>query len=154
MTDQTEQVLAIGLLLLSFWLIPRPERTIATTTSQQTDLLPQKFDFSSELLCGVGSGDGGIVGGDGVRTFGQTCPLIQGNDRTDIAVMDAIEVKAETIVQPSLSAIQIDQLFDRAWANGTRTYSGLIEYVRVITGKGTSKTRVRTWKEKRGLLDE
>ena len=49
---------------------------------------------------------------------------------------------------------QIDELFDCAWAGGTKTYAGLIESVRATTGKGTSKTRVKAWKEKRGLLNE
>jgi hypothetical protein len=148
MTDQTEQVLAIGLLLLFFLAIPKPDRTIATTP-QQTDLLAPKFDFFDQLI----SGGGDAVGG-GVETFGQICPLVAGNDRPDVAVVvETIEVKAETIVQPSLSSYQVDDLFDHAWANGTKTYEGLIEYVRVVTGKGTSKTKVKSWKEKRGLLD-
>jgi hypothetical protein len=48
----------------------------------------------------------------------------------------------------------IDDLFDSAWLSGTRTYSGLIEYVRATTGTGTSKTRVKKWKVDRGLINE
>ena len=63
-------------------------------------------------------------------------------------------VAAEVVYLPVSAGNQIDELFDYAWADGTKTYAGLIEYVRSSTGKGTSKTRVKAWKEKRGLLDE
>lgn len=68
-----------------------------------------------------------------------------------------MNVKIATLIaaveQPE-SIESIEELFDMAWQSGTRTYSGLIEFVRQKTGTGTSKSRVKKWKVDRGLLDE
>ena len=42
-----------------------------------------------------------------METFGQTCPLVPGDDRLGVVV------KVETIVQPNLSSNQVEELFDR-----------------------------------------
>ena len=127
MTNQVEQVLAIVLMMLIFWLIPRQDRAIA----------------------------GGI-------DEAQEPEVVVTIDRLDMVVVevprgwksvDDIDA-AEVIYEPVSAGNQIDELFDCAWACGTKTYAGLIEYARSSTGKGTSKTRVKAWKAKRGLLDE
>ena len=127
MTNQVEQVLAIVLMMLIFWLIPRQDRAIA----------------------------GGI-------DEAQEPEVVVTIDRLDMVVVevprgwksvDDIDA-AEVIYEPVSAGNQIDELFDCAWAGGTKTYAGLIEYARSSTGKGTSKTRVKAWKAKRGLLDE
>lgn len=131
MTNQVEQVLAIVLMMLIFWLIPRQDRAIA----------------------------GGIDEAKEPEDIGQMMVAI---DRLDMVVVevprgwksvDDIDA-AEVIYEPVSAGNQIDELFDCAWAGGTKTYAGLIEYARSSTGKGTSKTRVKAWKAKRGLLDE
>ena len=127
MSDQIEQVSAIVLIVLTLLMIPRPDKPIAAT-SPISDAV-------------------GIVGADGVETFGQTCPLVPGDDRLGVVV------KVETIVQPNLSSNQVEELFDRGWSEGVKTYTGLIEYVRATTGKGTSKSRVKAWKSERGYVD-
>jgi len=127
MTNQVEQVLAIVLMMLIFWLIPRQDRAIA----------------------------GGI-------DEAQEPEVVVTINRLDMVVVevprgwksvDDIDA-AEVIYEPVSAGNQIDELFDCAWAGGTKTYAGLIEYARSSTGKGTSKTRVKAWKAKRGLLDE
>ena len=127
MTNQVEQVLAIVLMMLIFWLIPRQDRAIAGGIDEAKE---------PEVVVTI--------------------------DRLDMVVVevprgwksvDDIDA-AEVIYEPVSAGNQIDELFDCAWACGTKTYAGLIEYARSSTGKGTSKTRVKAWKAKRGLLDE
>jgi len=131
MTNQVEQVLAIVLMMLIFWLIPRQDRAIA----------------------------GGIDEAQEPEDIGQMMVAIDLLDMVVVEVprgwksVDDIDA-AEVIYEPVSAGNQIDELFDCAWACGTKTYAGLIEYARSSTGKGTSKTRVKAWKAKRGLLDE
>ena len=122
-----ETISAIGLLVIFFALIPQPDTAIA----------------------------GGI-------DEAQEPEVVVTIDRLDMVVVevprgwksvDDIDA-AEVIYEPVSAGNQIDELFDCAWACGTKTYAGLIEYARSSTGKGTSKTRVKAWKEKRGLLDD
>lgn len=137
-----ETISAIALLVIVFALIPQPDIAIAEGIDkpQQSEKPLEKLDLLEEI-------------------FGSEVVTI---DRLDMVVVDVprgwesvggIEA-VEVVYSPAGVGNQVDELFDRAWESGTRTYSGLIEYVRSSTGRGTSKTRVKVWKEKRGLLDE
>ena len=137
-----ETISAIVLLITFFALIPQPDIAIAEGIDEAQR--PEKPHGKLELL--------EEIFGDDVVTI----------DRLDMVVVDVPRgwestdsVSAvELVYSPVSVGNQVDELFDRAWESGTRTYSGLIEYVRATTGKGTSKTRVKAWKEKRGLLDD
>ena len=127
MTNQVEQVLAIVLMMLIFWLIPRQDRAIAGGIDEaQEPEVVVTIDHLDMVMVEVPRGWKSV---------------------------DDIDA-AEVIYEPVSAGNQIDELFDCAWAGGTKTYAGLIEYARSSTGKGTSKTRVKAWKAKRGLLDE
>lgn len=143
MMSQIEQVSAIVLIVLILLMIPRPDNVIAKQSGSSTKQ-------SGSIAKQSGSGEIGIVGADGVETFGQICPLVPGDDRLGVVMKvesDPVQTKAEE------GRSQIDELFDLGWNEGHRTYAGLIDYVRQKTGAGTSKTRVKSWKEKRGLLN-
>lgn len=180
--DFNEPAIAIILLLILF--IGLPTRTTATQTEPKpkpttatkpttkpkpittlpTENLQEKVEISSEKLC-VDSGDDGAIVVDGVRTYGQICPLTPGNDEAieplnmvaidPVAVVEDAEPIAagEVVYQAAAGENQVEELFDRAWSEGVKTYNGLIEYVKISTGRGTSKTRVKAWKVERGYVD-
>ena len=133
-----ETISAIGLLVIFFALIPQPDTAIAGGIDEAQES-EKRFEVLEEI--------------------GHEATTI---DRLNMVVVDVPRgwesvdsVSAvELVYSPVSVGNQVDELFDRAWESGTRTYSGLIEYVRATTGKGTSKTRVKAWKEKRGLIDD
>ena len=136
-----ETISAIALLVTFFALIPQPDMATAEGIDEphHVEKEPEKLELLNEIF-------GGNVAIDQLDVV-EVLPdrIYEG--------WQSIEA-TELVYQPVSAGNQIDELFDRAWESGTRTYSGLIEYVRATTGRGTSKTRVKAWKEKRGLLDE
>ena len=133
-----ETISAIGLLVIFFALIPQPNTAIAGGIDEAQE--PEKrFEVLEEI-------------GHEVATIDLLNMVVVDVPR-GWELVDSVSA-AEVVYSPVSVGNQVDELFDRAWESGTRTYSGLIEYVRATTGKGTSKTRVKAWKEKRGLLDE
>ena len=133
-----ETISAIGLLVIFFALIPQPDTAIAGGIDEAQES-EKRFEVLEEI--------------------GHEVVAI---DLLDMVVVDVPRAwesvhsvsAAEVVYSPVSVGNQVDELFDLAWESGTRTYSGLIEYVRATTGKGTSKTRVKAWKEKRGLIDD
>ena len=49
-------------------------------------------------------------------------------------------------------AEQVYAALDKAWEDGTTSYSKLIAAVRETTGRGCSKAKVAAWKKERGLM--
>lgn len=156
-----EFVFAIAALIILALLIPSPS---AEKVAVEPEILKEIFGDEdrdvSELVGHVYR-----VSGDEDVAVGQICPLVPGNDEPiealkalNIVAIDSVDVvedsaAVEVVYQPVAVGNQVDELFDRAWSEGVKTYTGLIEYVRTATGKGTSKTRVKTWKVQRGYVD-
>ncbi|NJL22874.1 MAG: hypothetical protein HC895_21915 [Leptolyngbyaceae cyanobacterium SM1_3_5] len=54
--------------------------------------------------------------------------------------------------QPQMTRAQlVEALLDEAWTRGKSTYSDLIDYVKLHSGKGCSRRTVAAWKESRKL---
>lgn len=133
-----ETISAIGLLVIFFALIPQPDTAIAGGIDEAQE--PEK---RFEVLEEIGHE---VVAIDLLNMVVVDVPR-------GWELVDSVSA-VELVYSPVSVGNQVDELFDLAWESGTRTYSGLIEYVRATTGKGTSKTRVKAWKEKRGLIDD
>lgn len=87
--------------------------------------------------------------------------LLPGNEDKDLELPPAREQLAlppaaeESKHRPHWKrSTKLFQLFDAAWAETKRSYSGLIAYVKEQTGKGCSRRAIANWKRSRGLIEQ